>query len=218
MKFFKILVLVLGYFVFNSVAHYSEESVFYPCENKYYRYYLDEEPAEYGLSAGYYATNETIYVGLSNWHYAALISVGIHLNPPGVWVPNVGGPGAFLNDSNQIWYLERSYRHKYKWVDSKNVETVPFGVGYNAKQQGIPPYIGRIRINNFTRIGIVAPAMGAFYYVDEFGFTKLTKSGYQVLTCKTLKNETKIPLPGIPEPPPTPPSSIQSCGMKIFCQ
>ncbi|KAG5667178.1 hypothetical protein PVAND_015173 [Polypedilum vanderplanki] len=202
---------IFGYFVLSSKAHFSEESVFYPCVNKFYRYNLDDEPAEYGLSAGYYAPNKTAYVGLGNWFYAELDSGRIQLNPPGIWLPNSAGQGIFLNESSQIWYLGKNHRHKYKWVDSKNLETVPFAIEYNFEQSGFPSYIGRIKINNFNMLGIVAPFMGGFYYVDEFGQTKITKTGYQVLTCKTKKNETRIPLPKIPKAPSTSASSIPSC-------
>ncbi|KAG5667179.1 hypothetical protein PVAND_015174 [Polypedilum vanderplanki] len=202
------LFLLISAIVIRIKAQCNENLPDLECQNKFYRYNLDDEPAEYGLSAGFYASNKEVFVGLANWHYAALCSGSLHLDPPGIWAPNSNGPGIFLNDSAQMWYLGVNLNHKYDWIDSEITQTVPFAIEYNREQSGFPLYIARIKINNFTMIGTVASGLGGFYYVDEFGQTKITKTGYQVLTCKTKKNETRIPLPKVPQLPST---SIISC-------
>ncbi|KAG5667259.1 hypothetical protein PVAND_015247 [Polypedilum vanderplanki] len=103
------------------------------CGNKFYRYYLDDAPAKYGLSAGYYAPGKEAYVAIGNWQCAVLNSGRLQLDPPGVLLPNLGGPGTFLNDSHQMWYFYKNPHHEYKWVDTNNGEIVPYAIDFNTE-------------------------------------------------------------------------------------
>ncbi|KAG5667258.1 hypothetical protein PVAND_015246 [Polypedilum vanderplanki] len=49
------------------------------------------------------------------------------------------------------------------------------------------------------------------YYVDEYGESRTTRTNYQVLTCRTKRNETKIPLPKVPNPPSSTINTAPSC-------
>ncbi|KAG5672141.1 hypothetical protein PVAND_002295 [Polypedilum vanderplanki] len=168
--------------------------IFFILVNKYYRYNLDYEPAEYGISAGYYAPSKKGYVGIGNWQFVAFNSGRIQLDPPGIIFNNLGGPGTFLNDSHQIWYLYKNPRHEYKWVDAQNDEVVPYVIDFSTEVSGYASYFARYKKNNRT--------------------IKNTRTGYQVLTCRTKKNETKIPMPKVPTAPPSMMNTVPSCDNK----
>jgi hypothetical protein len=126
-------------------------------------------------------------------------------------MPSAAGSGYFLNDSNSVWYLYRNRHHKYEWVDSQNADDVPFAVDLSIEDQGFPVYFGRIKTkNNTVLIGTVVPFMGVFFYPAVDGKSR-TANGYQVLTCKSCRNETKIPIPKLPVLPPSP-AQLSGCG------
>ncbi|KAG5667261.1 hypothetical protein PVAND_015249 [Polypedilum vanderplanki] len=107
----------------------SEETPYYECENKFSQYHLDNEPAEYGLAAGFYAPGKKAYVGVTCWNYVALNIARIQLDPLGAVSPSTGGPSMFYNDSHLIWYLRKNRHHQYKWIDSwQKVTVVPFAI------------------------------------------------------------------------------------------
>jgi hypothetical protein len=117
----------------------------------------------------------------------------VQVNPPGIYLCNVGGPAFFVNDSSRIWYLYRNKHHSYEWVDSKDGEIVPFAVEVGQERLGFLLYIARIvRKDEPVLLGIVVPFMGVLYYPDEFGNSKSTRTGYQVLTCRSCRKEAKI--------------------------
>ncbi|KAG5667237.1 hypothetical protein PVAND_015227 [Polypedilum vanderplanki] len=197
-KFLKISVIVFFLVAF-ATAHGSDEKpeYEYECGNKFYRYYLDNEPAEYGLSAGYYAPGKKAYVGLSNYGDVGYQIPRVQLDPPGALLINVIGPATFSNDSKKIWYLYNNWHHDYDWVDSKKGEVPAFAIKVGEDRSGYPILIGRIvRPNGLVLVGVVVPWAGYMYYADENGISVSTNSGYQVLTCKSsVKNETKYLTP-----------------------
>ncbi|KAG5667239.1 hypothetical protein PVAND_015229 [Polypedilum vanderplanki] len=163
--------------------------------NKFYRYYLDDEPAEYGFFAGYYAPGKEAYIGLSIFANMAYQINRLQLDPPGVQLFNAAGPGIFSNDSKTIWYLYHNRRHKYKWVNSSDAKAEPFAIEIGSEQSGFELYIGRIKKENLVMVGVVVPFGGIMFYADENGISHSTTSGYQVLTCRSKRRETKIPIP-----------------------
>ncbi|KAG5667238.1 hypothetical protein PVAND_015228 [Polypedilum vanderplanki] len=154
------------------------------------------ECVEYGLSAGYYAPGKKAYIGLGNWNDMLLNAGRIQLDPPGLLIPSAKNRGIFLNDSNKMWYLARRNHHRYNWIASENGKDVPFAIEYGVKTSGLKSYIGRIKKNQTVFLGIVVPGMNVMYFVDENGNSQ-TSNTYDVLTCKSYKNETAIPLPRI---------------------
>ncbi|KAG5667176.1 hypothetical protein PVAND_015171 [Polypedilum vanderplanki] len=202
--FFKLFILLILLVVF-ATGHRSREKpeYEYECGNKFYRYYLDNEPAEYGLSAGYYAPGKKAYVGLSIFSDVAYQINQIQLDPPGVKLFNAAGPTSFSNDSKKIWYLYNNWHHKYKWVDSQFGEVPPFAIQVAKDQTGFPLLIARIKnLNGFICVGNAIPIAKIMLYGDDKNETKITPVGYQVLTCKSsIKNETKYPTPFYAFPP-----------------
>ncbi|KAG5668897.1 hypothetical protein PVAND_016815 [Polypedilum vanderplanki] len=183
----------------NKADKSEEKEIEFECANKFYRYYLDDEPAEYGVSAGLYAPDKKAYVGLSIWRKMALAAGRIQIDPPGILVPDTSRPSYFVNDSSQIWFLKRRSRHHYKWIPSGNGTLVPFAIEFGRKSSGMTSYIGRIVIKNTTVfVGLVLPDMNVMYYIDNNNNFKAISDGYEVLTCRTHKNETALPLPTIP--------------------
>ncbi|KAG5667256.1 hypothetical protein PVAND_015245 [Polypedilum vanderplanki] len=172
-----------------------EEKPEFECANKFYHYYLDDEPAEYGLSAGQYAPDKRAYVAIGIWEGMCLVGGCIQLNPPGFYKPTLGDKGIFVNESQQMWYLGKRKHHHFQWIASENGKVEPFTIEFGLKSGGLLSYVGRIRINNFTFLGNVVPDMNIFHYVDENGNARRTNVGYEVLTCKSTKNETTIPPP-----------------------
>ncbi|KAG5667241.1 hypothetical protein PVAND_015231 [Polypedilum vanderplanki] len=170
----------------------------YECGNKFYRYYLDDEPAEYGLSAGYYAQGKTAYIGLSIFADISYIIYQLQLDPPGVISFGVyGRPASFFNDSKKIWYLYNNWHHDYHWVDSQNGEIPSFAIKVGEDRSGFPILIGRIKKpRKIISVGVVVPSAGYMSYADDNGMSANVTSGYQVLTCKSaINNETKYPTP-----------------------
>ncbi|KAG5667230.1 hypothetical protein PVAND_015221 [Polypedilum vanderplanki] len=164
LEVFLLTVLLVAF----ATGHRSDEKpeYEYECGNKFYRYYLDDEPAEYGLSAGYYAVGKKAYVGLSNYGDVAYQIPRVQLDPPGALLINVIGPATFSNDIGQ----DRS--------------------GYPLLIGRI------VRSNGLVLVGVVVPFSGYMYYADENGMSVSTTLGYQVLTCKSsVQNETKYPTP-----------------------
>jgi hypothetical protein len=157
--------------------------------NKFYTYKLDNEPAEYGISAGFYAPGKRAFVGLGVWLETTLLPGRIQLDPPGILMPELTGPGTFSNVSSKIWYMAKRRNHNYKWVPSKDAKIEPFSVDLSGDSSGLPIIVGRIRRNGTTLLGNVTPFMGVMYYVDENGMSKSASSGYEVLTCWTCKSE-----------------------------
>ncbi|KAG5683061.1 hypothetical protein PVAND_012367 [Polypedilum vanderplanki] len=195
---YKISLIVVLLVVF-ATGHRSEEKpeYEYECGNKFYHYYLDDEPAEYGLSAGYYAPGKKAYVGISIWEGMLLDSGRVQLDPPGFLMPSVRTPGIFVNDSSKIWYLYKNRHHQYKWVSTNNGKIVPFAVEFGLKSSGFFSYIGRIKRNNTVLVGYVIPDMGVIFYVDENNNSEVSTE-YEVLTCKSSRYEETIPPPKIP--------------------
>ncbi|KAG5667263.1 hypothetical protein PVAND_015251 [Polypedilum vanderplanki] len=169
----------------------------YECGNRFYRYNLNSEPADYGVIAGQYEPGKEAYIGLSIFADFAYQINRIQLDPPGALLINVAGPASFSNDSSKIWFLINDKNHEYTWVDSKNAEIPPFAIQVGQDRSGYPLLIGRIlRPNGLVLVGVVVPFAGYMYYADENGMSVSTTSGYQVLTCKSsVKNETKYLTP-----------------------
>ncbi|KAG5667240.1 hypothetical protein PVAND_015230 [Polypedilum vanderplanki] len=201
-KFFTKL-LLLFVVLFPQVKTYSNEEKYkYNCANKFYRYYLDNEPIEYGLSAGYYEPGKEAYIGLSLYSGNTYNFGRLQINPPGIELCNVGGPGYFLNDSSQIWYLYNDKHHNYKWVDSSDGKVVENAIEVGEDALGYLLYIGKIQKKDEpVIIGVVVPFMGVMYYVDHDGISKKTTTDYQVLTCRSCRKEEKIPMPKIDTKP-----------------
>jgi hypothetical protein len=154
--------------------------------NKFYRYNLDNEPADYGLVAGQYEQGKEAYIGLGVFANMAYQFNRISLDPPGIQLFNVAGPGSFSNDSSQIWYLYNDRNHEFTWIDSENGEIPEYAIEVGEDSSGFPLLIGRIvRENGFVLIGVVVPFMGVMYYADETGYSRSTNAGYQVLTCRS---------------------------------
>ncbi|KAG5667347.1 hypothetical protein PVAND_015330 [Polypedilum vanderplanki] len=170
----------------------------YKCANKYYHYNLDNEPVEYGISAGQYEPGKEAYVGIAVFEHLTLIGNRIQLDPPGFLYRNSLGYGEIFNDSKQIWYLANNKDHSYEWVPSQNGNFEPFAINYNGDA---PAFFGRIKRNGNVILGNVALYTGEMYYIDENGIRQTTTSGYEVLTCKSSKNETEIPPPSFDKLP-----------------
>ncbi|KAG5672871.1 hypothetical protein PVAND_002959 [Polypedilum vanderplanki] len=175
----------------------------YKCGNKFNRYKLDNEPADYGVSAGQYASGKEAYIGLSTYADLAYQINQLQLNPPGVVLFNTAGPASFSNDTNRIWYLVNDKNHEYTWVDSKNAEIPSFAIKVGEDRSGFPLLIGRVvRPNGFVSVGVVVPFAGNMFYADENGLSQSTTTGYQVLVCKSsVQNETKFLTPKADFPP-----------------
>ncbi|KAG5667235.1 hypothetical protein PVAND_015225 [Polypedilum vanderplanki] len=192
--------LIILFSVHNLAAHSREAKpeYEYECANKFYRYNLDDEPAEYGLSAGFYAPGEKAYVGISQWRNIGLHAGRIQIEDRGIELCNAGGTSYFYNDSSQIWYLYKNKHHKYEWVDSSDAKTEPYAIEFGEQNGGFKLFIGRIQKKDEpVIIGIVPECMGVMYYVDHDGKSKHTRTGYQVLTCKSNRREKKIRTPRI---------------------
>ncbi|KAG5669018.1 hypothetical protein PVAND_016920 [Polypedilum vanderplanki] len=204
----KILILfALNALIVHIEAHSEEkvtEKTEYECANNYITYKLDNEPTEYGLSAGLYAPGKNAYVGLSIWRKVALMAGRIQIDPPGILVPDTSRPSYFVNDSSQIWYLKKESNHSYEWVPSGNGSIVPFAIEYGIILSDTTLYFGRIFKNNTVFVGAVLPDMLVMYYIDNENKLQSVTDGYEVLTCKSFINETAIPLPQIPSLPTGP--------------
>lgn len=115
----------------------------------------------------------------------------IQFSPPGISIPAAGGPGVFLNDSSQMWYLARRSHHYYQWVKSCDGKLVDFAIEYGLNSSGTRSYFGRIKTNTTVYVGIVATDLKIMYYVDDNGDSQ-TSSKYEVLTCRTYKSKLKL--------------------------
>lgn len=165
-----------------------ERKYIYPCGNKFYKYYLDDEPAEYGLSAGEYAKGEKAYVGLADGNDIVL-SGRVQLNPPGIYF-SVRFQATFSNDSSKIWYLYKNPHHKYEWVNAKTGDDIPFSIDFGTSSSAIKIFISRIITpSNTVILGSTAPSLGVMFYVNEKGVSTTRTSGYQILTCKSYKRK-----------------------------
>ncbi|KAG5667267.1 hypothetical protein PVAND_015254 [Polypedilum vanderplanki] len=161
----------------------------YECGNKYYRYNYDKEPADYGVSGGLYAPGKEVYLGLNVWEKQALAAGSIQLDPPGFIKSFINAPANFVNNSKEVWFLVNDKNHNYEWVPSQNGRKEPFVIDYGGIASA---YFGRIIKNGRVFIGNVVEDTGVMYYVDENGFRQRITSGYEVLTCKSSKNDTKF--------------------------
>ncbi|KAG5666148.1 hypothetical protein PVAND_017662, partial [Polypedilum vanderplanki] len=204
MKDIKLKVLTIIFFSSFAIGeHHHEHEYKYPCGNKFYRYYFDDEPAEYGLKGGEYEEDKEAYVALVD--VTMSISTGrLQLDPPGMYMTdfNDSSRTKFVNDSsNAIYYLYRSRHHKYEWVDAQFGEIVPFGIDIGAQIHNTPCYFGRAKINGFYQFGPIVSLFGIMFYPGNE--TVQVTPVYQVLTCKSRrKNETQtvMPMPKITLP------------------
>ncbi|KAG5674696.1 hypothetical protein PVAND_004648 [Polypedilum vanderplanki] len=191
--------LVIAFFMQTSVSHDSEEKPEFECAIKYYHYYLDNEPAEYGLTAGNYAPGKKAYVGLRIFMNVILTVSRIQLDPPGILIPGNEGPGFFVNESSKIYYLNKRRHQNFKWEKSQNGDIVPFAIDFSKATNGVSSYFGRIVKNGTVLLGIILPETNSLFYVDENGVSRTT-TNYEVLTCKSHKNETATPSQNIIDP------------------
>ncbi|KAG5674421.1 hypothetical protein PVAND_004393 [Polypedilum vanderplanki] len=145
----KVLLLILTFFYYFAIisscsrSRSRERKYIYPCQNKFYQYYLDDEPTEYGFYAGEYEEGKDAYIGIVDVHIV-MVPGRVHLNPPGIYY-NQYFQGIIVNNSSKIYYFYKNRRyHKYKWEESQNAEIVPFAVdiGLNI---GSPIYFGRVK-------------------------------------------------------------------------
>jgi hypothetical protein len=198
---------------FLSVIHFPSLPPSFPLlGNRFLRYHLNNEPAEYGLSAGEFAPGVKAYIGIGVYSKMCLAAGRIQLNPPGLYIAYLTGKAHFEND-NYVWYLNKRHHHQYKWVDSQDAETVPHAVDIGA-QNSMPSFIGRIVKGNRTYVGFVVPPLKTFYYADENNDSHGTVKGYQVLTCRSSKRDNIIPPPKFDSSIGSPQNSgvVSGCG------
>lgn len=167
--------------------------------NKFYRYYFDDEPAEYGLTAGEYEEGKQAYVAVVDTTFT-VSNARLQLSPPGALITDFGDSGItkFINDSSHaIYYLYRNRHHKYEWVDSQFGDEVPFAIDIGTDIFTTAAYIARIKVNGYFRYGPVPVMFGAIMYNgDTLGSNLKASPFYQVLTCKSCKkNEPKTVMP-----------------------
>jgi hypothetical protein len=106
-------------------------------------------------------------------------------------------PQTFVNESSEIFYLKRNCHHKYEWVNSSDGEAVPYAIqAFYENAIGLDIYIGRVVFSDYTLFSGVSYLSGAAY-LDRNGNSHISKSNYQVLTCKSKVFEA-------PPPPPAP--------------
>ncbi|KAG5668129.1 hypothetical protein PVAND_016081 [Polypedilum vanderplanki] len=197
---------------YGSSSSSEEEVPEYECGNKFYKYYMDKEPAEYGLYAGKTTTGKDAYVGLGSWQQMTLNTGPLTLNPPGILLSNNGGVGDFVNTTGAVWYLYRRRSHWYEWVNTTDASTqVKYAVDFGSGSIGSPHYFGRIKKNNTVFIGIVSLYLGKMYYVNEYNKLASADNGFKVLTCRAWNYEKPITPPQVPRNPNAPPNVDIGC-------
>ncbi|KAG5671369.1 hypothetical protein PVAND_001570 [Polypedilum vanderplanki] len=212
-KIFLFFLLVISVDASHHRSHHRrshERKYVYPCANRFYRYYLDDEPAEYGLSAGHYAPGKKAYVGVSAWRGTTLISGRLQFDPPGVMLAAMDLSSVFVNNTKQVWYLNKRSHHDYDWVVPQNGTIDPFAIDIGGAS-GLPTYIIRVKSNKTVSIGFFLKYTGVASFVDENNVMRMTMTGFEILTCKSSKNDTPIPPPKLTMPDgSTPPPNVDS--------